>query len=185
MMRLLKIAALLITTLVLTSNTVIAGPGHDHGPVSPTSAAAPASPRFAAASDLFEVVGILKDKELLVFVDRFDTNEPVTKATVELEVNGVKKMGTLKPDMGEFTFPADTFAKPGSYAVALTITAGDDIDILAGNLVVPEIVDDHAHSIWTLKNAGIALGGLVLLFIVILLIKKSLTRGRTWGGNHA
>jgi membrane fusion protein, heavy metal efflux system len=164
MMRLLKITALLITTLVLTSNTVIAGPGHDHGPEAPTSAAGPAPPRFAAASDLFEVVGILKDKELLVFVDRF---------------------GTLKPDMGEFTFAADTFAKPGSYAIALTITAGDDIDILAGNLVVPEMVDDHVHSIWTLKNAGITVAGLVLLLIVVLLIKKSLTRRSTWGTNHA
>jgi membrane fusion protein, heavy metal efflux system len=183
MMRFLKSCALLVT-LAFIATITIAGPGHDHGHDAPANVTSPASPRFAASSDLFEVVGILKDKELLVFVDRFETNEPVTKATVELEVNGVKKMGTLKPDMGEFTFAADTFAKPDSYAIALTITAGDDIDILAGNLVVPEVINDHAHTIWTLKNGGIAAAGLVLLFIIVMLIKKSLTRRRTWGTNH-
>lgn len=183
MMNIVKIFTIFVTLALVAANA-IAGPGHDHGHDAP-AAAGVASPRFAAASDLFEVVGILNAKTLSVFVDRFDTNEPVTKAIVEMEVNGVKKIGALQPDMGEFSFPADSFAKPGSYAIALTIMAGDDIDILAGNLVVPEIADSHAHSIWTLKNAGIVAGALMLLLILFMLIKKTRSRRQTWGTNHA
>jgi membrane fusion protein, heavy metal efflux system len=175
----------LIAAFAFFIHPVIAGPGHDHGPETAVNATGPASPRFSAESDLFEVVGILAGKELSVFVDRYDTNEPVTKATVEMEVNGVKKNGILHNDNGDFVFPADTFTKPGSYAITLTITAGEDIDILGGNLVVPAPIDGHAHSIWTLKNASIAAGSLVLLFSVIALIKKSITRRRTWSTNHA
>jgi hypothetical protein len=184
-MKYIQTLRVIIAAFAFFITPVIAGPGHDHGPEIAASAAGPAAPRFSAASDLFEVVGILNSKALSVFVDRFDTNEPVTKASIEMEVNGIKKIGLFKPEMGEFEFSADTFAKPGSYALALTITAGDDIDILAGNLVVPDIVYDHAHSIWTLKNASIAAGSLVLVLIVIALIKKSLMRRRTWSTNHA
>jgi len=193
MMSMIKLFTLLAAVTFMNAS-VIAGPGHGSGSDAPAAQRGAASPRFTASSDLFEVVGILNTNALSVFVDRFDTNEPVTKANVEMEVNGIKKTGIFQPELGEFAFPieaigntADTtiFAKPGSYAITLTITAGDDIDILAGNLVVPEKVDEHTHSIWTLKNAGIVAGGLVLLLIVFMLVKKSLPRRRPWGSNHA
>ncbi len=179
----------LIGALALLTNTSItfAGLGHDggHSHDAPPSATVPAAPRFTAASELFEVVGMLNTKTLVVYVDRFDTNEPITKASIEIEVNGAKKLGALNTELGAFEFAADSFAKPGNYALALTITAEDDIDIVAGHLVVPEMTDDHAHSIWTLKNVGIAAGGLVLLLILVMLVKKTLSRNRTWGTNHA
>ena len=53
--------------------------GEDHGapppPVSPGVA-----PRALAATEEFEVVAALEGKQLVVYVDRFASNEPVVKA---------------------------------------------------------------------------------------------------------
>lgn len=59
----------------------VAGDGHDHGEAKP-SAAGPALPRFTVQSDLFEVVGVLGKDELVVYIDRAATNEPLVNAEV-------------------------------------------------------------------------------------------------------
>jgi len=60
-----------------------ASDGHTHG--APAPAAAPiiaGAPRAVAATEDFEVVAILEGKQLVVYVDRFASNEPVAKAKV-------------------------------------------------------------------------------------------------------
>ncbi|MES2912759.1 MAG: hypothetical protein V4718_15280, partial [Pseudomonadota bacterium] len=59
--------------------TGIASEGHDHGEAA-AAAAAPATPRFSAHSDLFELVGILSKGQMVVYLDRYASNEPVTGA---------------------------------------------------------------------------------------------------------
>ncbi len=80
------VAALLLAILVTTSLS-LAGPGHDHGPA-PAGATAPASPRVTATSDAFELVGIVEGEVLVVYLDRFATNEPITGAAITLSLNG-------------------------------------------------------------------------------------------------
>jgi hypothetical protein len=48
------------------------------------------TPRAAAATEEFEVVTSLEGKKLVVYVDRFASNEPVTQAKVEIEGAGLK-----------------------------------------------------------------------------------------------
>lgn len=160
-------AALLIPTLTF------AGDGHDHGDAKP-AANGPALPRFTAQSDLFEAVGILGKEELTLFIDRTATNEPVLGATVELEGAGIKLTGKFEPKLGEYHFDGKAFAKAGEYPIMLTIKAGQDGDLLTGDLHVHDaatgsaITAAHSHGWQRIAqwSAVIAIT-LVLMFMAI------------------
>ena len=54
-------------------------------PTSPLSSPA-GYPRVAARSDLYEIVGILRDGRFSIFIDDAVTNEPVSDATLQVTV---------------------------------------------------------------------------------------------------
>lgn len=156
---------------LLLASSAYAGPGHDHGDEGTKAPTGPVSPRFEAHSDLFEVVGVLGTKELAVFIDHFADNTPVLKAKVELESGSVKAVGEFNAETGDYHFPGVAFQKPGSYPVSLTITAGDDIDILAANLVVPDPHAGHAHAaetpqwMWWAGGTSVVLAVAFIVFV--------------------
>jgi hypothetical protein len=136
----------LVAPLAIICGIAIASPGHDHShDEAPQAATGPVAPRFEAHSELFEVVGVLGDSELSIFVDRYNDNAPVLKAKVELESGATKAVGQFHEEHGDYSFAAERFKKPGSHPITLTVTSGDDVDILAGNLVVPDAHADGSH----------------------------------------
>lgn len=122
-------AALLLTPLA------IGGPGHDHGDAAPTVVGS-ALPRFTAQSDLFDAVGVLGRDELVVFIDRAATNEPVLNAIVELESGSVKAIGKFEATLGEYHFDGKPFQQTAVHPITLTIKAGNDTDLLSADLDV-------------------------------------------------
>ena len=170
------IAFLMAFLLALTAliRPAWAGAGHDHGDA-PAQAAGTASPRFTAHSDLFEAVGVLMGDELSITIDRYATNEPVLNSKVELESGSLKAVADFHADHGDYSVPSSTFKKPGTYAIVLTITAGDQTDLLAGELVVPSpdaqaTHDEHAPS-W-LRWAAYAGATLLLVGVASIAIRK-------------
>jgi hypothetical protein len=165
---------------LLATSLAIAGDGHDHGDAKPVSGA-PALPRFTAQSDLFDAVGILTGGELIVFIDRASTNEPVLNATVELESTGVKLVGKFEEKLGEYHFDGKPFAKPDEYSITLTIKAGQDADLLTGDLVVPNAsaaADAHAGHSHGWKEVAIWIAAIfaalgLLLFAIRFVLTKS------------
>jgi hypothetical protein len=110
--------------------------GHDHG-AAPTAAAGSGQPRFAAVSETFELVGVLSGKLLTLYLDRADDNSPVKDAKLELELGGVKL--DVKPrGEGEFEATLAQEIKPGMTAVTATVIAGQETDLLAGELDLRE-----------------------------------------------
>jgi hypothetical protein len=171
-------------SLALMSGIAIASPGDDHShDEAPQAAAGPASPRFEAHSEVFEVVGVLGESELSIFVDRFADNGPVLKAKVELESGKTQAVGQFHEDHGDYSFDAKAFQQPGSYPISLTIAAGHDVDILAGNLVVPDDALGHGHneSSSLIQRSGLWISGLAGL-VVAILFARSLYRRRNAGG---
>ena len=171
-----RLAPVLIALVILlmTALTAWAGPGHDHGD-EPAAAAGTGSPRFTAHSDLFEAVGVLTADELAITLDRYATNEPVLKATIELEAGSYKAVATFHNEHGDFSIPATAFKKPGTYAIVLTVTAGEQTDLLTGELVVPDsqagaVLDDHGRP-W-LRWLGYLGGALLLVAIAATLLRK-------------
>ena len=66
-----------------------ASDGHTHAGETPAPVPITASaPRAVAATEEFEVVAVLEDKHLRVYVDRYASNEPVAGAKVEVECGG-------------------------------------------------------------------------------------------------
>jgi hypothetical protein len=166
----------------LATSLVIAGDGHDHGDAKPVSGA-PALPRFSAQSDLFDAVGVLSGGELIMFIDRAATNEPVLNATVELESTGVKLVGKFEEKLGEYHFDGRAFAKSGEYPVTLTIKAGKDTDLMTGDLDVHDAATAQAagatHSHGWQRAAQWSAGGIAIVALLIFGARVFLRKQRS------
>ncbi len=156
----------------------LAGPGHDGGHAhdeAPIVTSGAALPRFEAHSDLFEVVGTLHGGELVLTLDDYATNAPVAGARVELESGDYKIVGE-PVDPGTYRFGETPFA-PGTYPVMLTVSAGDDVDLLAADLVVAApAVDAAAGSASRGERVLWGAGGVLALVALGLGVRAGLRR---------
>ncbi len=148
-------AALLMALCALGAQ---AGPGA-HGPNGehlgmPTSPsgnqAGPASARLEAKSELFELVASLQAGRFSILIDRYDTNEPVLNAAVDVETGAVKARAVFQADQGGYAVNDAAFlravATPGEHALVFTVAAGKEADLLDGMLVTGSpaaAADDH------------------------------------------
>ena len=98
-------------------------------------AAEPVRPAFEASSDMFELVGRIKDSRLSLTLDRWATNEPVSGARIEIDLNGRAFVAEAQAD-GSYAIDAAPSATPTTYPLTITVTAGDESDLLAADFVV-------------------------------------------------
>jgi len=125
------------------------GPNGEHldGPAQAGSGASKA-PRMEAKSESFELVGQLRDEEFSMLINRFETNEPVLEAKVEIETGALKAPARFHADQGDYAVDDAAFLKalkaPGAHAVVVTIVAGAESDLLEGTLT-SEGADAHSH----------------------------------------
>ena len=144
----MKSTPILAVLLLSVAWPAWAGEGHDHGDA-PAAIAGPALPRFTAVSELFELVGVLDGKHLTLYLDRAADNSPVKDAKLELELGGVKVPVEAHGE-GLFEVTLSTVPAPGEIPIAATVMAGDETDLLAGEIDVHEMEDDdggaaHVH----------------------------------------
>jgi len=167
----------LAALLFLTSPWAMAGDGHDHGAAAP-AATGPALPRFAAVSDVFELVGVLNGKQITLYLDRAADNSPVTEAQIELDVGG-KKFKAAKQGSDEFEVVLPEAPKPGALPITATVTAGADSDLLAGELDIHEAAHaDEAEQSHSWKEYAVwAVGGIAAL-AVLLTVGRRVMRSR-------
>ena len=108
----------------------VAGPRAETG-----AAAGTAGPRFAAASDQFELVGALDGRRLTLWLDRFADNTPLAGARIELEVGADRLVAQPAGDVYVAELPA--LPAPSTLPVTASVEAGGLGDLLAAELVVP------------------------------------------------
>lgn len=171
---------LLIALALLLGSAARAGDGHDHGDA-PPAASGPALPRFAAVSDLFELVGVLDGHHLRLYLDHAPSNAPVEGAQLELELAGQPL--TLKA-VAPGAFEAELAEPPGegTHAVTATVTAGADADLLAGELDIhAEAPAAAAHAAgwrdWTVWAPWAGAGLAVLLVLMAWSRRRNPTTG--------
>jgi len=111
--------------------------GHTHAapePIVPMAINA-AAPRVTSQTDLFELVGVLEGKVLTMYLDRFATNDPVTKAEIEVASGSWKATATeIAP--ATYTVAADTLTQAGKHPLTVTVLAGDVSDLMDATLEV-------------------------------------------------
>lgn len=171
-----------LTTLSLTS---VAAPGA-HGPDGEhldgprNTAAGSALPRVDAKSEAFELVAQLRGAELAVVIDRYETNEPVLGAKLEVESGSLKAVAAFRAEQGDYvvTEPAllRALSAPGEHPLVFTLVAGKDSDLLDGTLVIARKAtagagnehghdhsNGHSHELERAAWIGAGIAGLGLL----------------------
>ena len=150
---------LLALALAISFPPLHAGPGA-HGPngehldsPAPATTRAGTSPRFEARTEAFEMVGRLEGGELTLFINRFETNEPVLDAQVELESGALKVKAPFLAEHGSYSVADAAFlkalAEPGQHPLVITVVAGNDADLLEATLTgaatMAVAAADHGH----------------------------------------
>jgi hypothetical protein len=182
------------------------GPNGEHLDTNQTgSTAVSTAPRLDAKSELFELVAQLGGGEFSILIDNFATNEPVLRATVEVESGSLKAKAKFHADLGDYAVddPAmlTLLSAPGEHPVVITVLAGEQTDLLDGVLrVVPvqaqaaahghshggDHDDDHGHGISWWRWIG---GGFIILILAISWKWRNKTAGdavaRKLGGGQA
>lgn len=132
--------ALVVACFAVLASGVRAGPGHDHGSPGP-ALAGPSSPRVVAVSDTYELVGILSDGKLQVYLDRLADTSPVTGAKIELLIDN--NAAVLEGELdGRYDFTSPLLAEHGSREIIATIEESGRSDLLIGTL---DDGNDNAH----------------------------------------
>jgi hypothetical protein len=160
--------------LALLASPLPAHEGHDHGPPPAEPTAQVLAPRVAAESADFELVAILADGLLKIYLDDFATNAPIERAELEVEGGAFRAEARHLGD-GVYELDPGPLAQPGAHELIFTVQTATTADLLLGRLEVPdesaELAEtggqDHAwyESVPLLQGAVVvlALCALVLL----------------------
>lgn len=162
-MRMLLLAAALFAAPALHAHE-----GEDHSDEKKPPPAASVAPRMEANTPELQLLARLHDGKLVVHLDRYASNEPVTGARIELEAGSHKAVAQAAAD-GSYVLDAGPVARPGSHALIFAVEAGEVADLLNGNLEVgaPEAppAGASAQSGW-LTPVRIAGGGAAALLLL-------------------
>ena len=132
-----------------------------------------------ARSESFELVAHHWGDELSILINRFETNEPVLQAKVEVESGTAKAVAKFHEDMGVYAIDDPAFLKvlkaPGAHPLVVTVLTDKDSDLLEGVLqagpvntaTVAANGDNHGH---THGDSGHGIPNVVWLVLVMLLL---------------
>lgn len=166
----------LFTCAALAALLALASQAHSHD--APTQAAATALPRFAVASEAFELVGVLDGRQLALWLDRAPDNSPVETAQVQLELGG-RKVDVKPRGGGELEATLTEALKPGVVPVTATIVAGGERGVLAGELDLRGKQAPHAHArSWRSYAAwaGLSIAALVVAGWLVARVRRNASR---------
>ncbi len=134
--------------------------GHSHGEAAKPEMTAGIAPRTSAQSDEFELVAVLAEGKLTLYLDRYADNAPVSDAEVEIE-SGAFKAVAAQVAPGVYSAPGQAFTQPGRHPLTISVQAGDAADLLTAtlDLALPAAGVAHAHGWgeWTVWGAAGAL----------------------------
>ena len=113
----------------------LAHDGHDHGEPAP-AVISNTAPRAEAVSEHYELVAIARGGDLVIYLDRFPTNESVDGASITVETPAGPEPARAVANE-PYRLSAPWSAKPGSFDLIFTISKDGIDDVLAATLMVP------------------------------------------------
>lgn len=129
---------LLGTALAAAALPALAHGDEDHSEPHAVATAPMAAqgPRAEAQTDAFELVASLEQDRLVLHIDRFDTNEPVEGAQVEVDTGTMQAKAT-QSSPGMYWVAQGALGQPGKHPLTITIETEDTADLLSATLEVP------------------------------------------------
>lgn len=173
-MNMRSIASALAAAALFAAGPALAHEGHDHAAELPPLPVQAAGPRLEARSADLELLAVLKDRQLVIYLDHFASNVPITDAKLELESGNWSAQAQARPD-GSYVVDAAPLAAPGSHPVVITVEAGDIVDLLNGELQVgaPQPpAGPAAEQAGVVPRSGWVLGGLAALAVFGVLVMR-------------
>lgn len=159
------VAILLFGVAAFASLVVHAHEGEPHDGPAPVLSAGASVPRLEAKSELFELVARVEGGALSILIDRYQTNEPVLDAAVEVESGSLKGKAKFRREQGDYLVDDAAFVKalasPGAHALVFTVSAGKDSDLLDGSLQVAGGAAAHGRP-WYLATTAWLVAAIVL-----------------------
>lgn len=170
MIRLTSLAISL--ALPLLTAPALAHEGHDHGPPPPGPTLQAMAPRTSTESADFELVAVLADGRLLVYLDDFTTNAPVEDGTLALESGPFQSVGTHL-GQGIYEVPPGPLVEPGQHALLFTVQTPATADLLPATLDMPAAGGAAPAGQGTVAwyaSTPVLQGAVVLLTLCVLLL---------------
>jgi RND family efflux transporter MFP subunit len=176
----------LFALCIAQSLPAVAHEGHDHAEeaqAAPAAVAGGGARRVAVmSSEIYEAVIEPHGDHFAIWLDRYDTNEPVTGARIEVTLDELAPLQALEAEPGVYDVDLpegfDTAAAV-SFQLVISGAAGDD---LLGGTLEAAADAEHAHDAWYTGTRGLLLAGgiaIVLVLIAVLALRARRTRGAT------
>jgi membrane fusion protein, heavy metal efflux system len=118
-----------------TTADVKAHEGHDLEAIAAPGASR-SQPRLATDSETYELVAVLEGRRLVIYLDRFEDNSPVTDAHITVSLNDETAAAEPVPD-GTYSVVSKLFERGGLVEVVFDIKAAAGDDLLIGKLSLP------------------------------------------------
>ncbi|HEY1128047.1 MAG TPA: hypothetical protein VGF12_01465 [Roseateles sp.] len=155
------------------------GPNGEHLDGPAAVSAGSGLPRIEAHSEQFEIVGRLDASSLVLYVSRYETNEAVLGAQLDVELGNLKARTAFEAEPGSYRLSdkklVDALHRAGNHSLVFTLTAGADSDLLDGTLAVAaHDENDHAEG----SGSGMRRGAAIVAGVVVLVMGAVLLRRR-------
>lgn len=175
--------AVLVCLSLIATSAALAHEGHDHADEGSDAVAATVAASVTAGgiagrsvveltSELYEAVVQSHGDHLDLWLDRYDTNEPVTGARVAVTLGEAAEVVAEEETPGQYRVPITPLAPGASAALALSIQSAFGDDLLGGTLtdatqppepLTSQIVHALEHSWRWLLGVLIAVGAAIVL----------------------
>jgi RND family efflux transporter MFP subunit len=133
--------------------------GHEDDDATRSALSSSTYPRVTAHSELYELVGIVRGERLSIYLDHFDTNEPVADAKVKVAIGDAGPVDAEPTENGVYTISFPRLARSGSVEVVFNVTAASGDDLLVGALTLPSDTEPSAaHS--SIRSLSLGIGSI-------------------------
>jgi hypothetical protein len=129
------------------------------------------APTLTAVSENYELVAIVKARQMTVYLDQFASNTPVVDADLDFDFSGTVVKATRNAD-GTYSvaLPKKVDLK-SSIPITIMILAAAGADLLSGDLVIPQ---SETHSSWSaLWVVAIVVACLIALLLIWFAYKRN------------
>ena len=139
-----------LLALLLMTGAAAAHEGHQHTDDSKTISQLAATPRLEATSGPLELVALLRQGELVIYLDEVETNTPITTASMVVETPAGSVDAEARDGIYRLTAP---WAQTGSHSLIFTVTVGNRTEILSGTLTITPRASEKNLS-WSFQSVA-------------------------------